>query len=133
MKTYFVVTGVVKHNNKFLILKKSPDDRNYPNYWSFCSGFVKEFESAEDSCLREIKEETSLDAKIIKTGKIINVTDNKNNRRWVVAVYLCEVNKTDVILCHENVEFRWVIKEELKNYNFVPGLTQDLKTLGLIS
>jgi len=132
MKTYFVVTGVIKFKDKFLILKKSPDDRNYPNYWSFCSGFVKEFESAEDSCLREIKEETSLDAKIIKTGKIIDVEDKRNGKRWVIAVYLCEVNKADVILCHENIEFKWVAKEELKNYNFVPGLTQDLKTLGLI-
>ena len=55
MKTYFVVTGVVKLKDKVLILKKSPDDYNYPNKWSFCSGFVKEFESAEDTVLREIK------------------------------------------------------------------------------
>ena len=69
MKTYFVVTGILKHKNQFLILKKAPNDRNYPNRWSFCSGFVKEFESGEDSCLREIKEETGLDAEIVKTGK----------------------------------------------------------------
>ena len=131
MKTHFVVTGIVKHGDKFLILKKAPDDRNYPNCWSFCSGFVKEFEPAEDSCLREIKEETSLNAKIVKTGKIIEVIDEKNNKKWVIAVYLCEADKTDVKLCHENVEFKWVTKEELENYPFVPGLSKDLKSLGL--
>ena len=62
MKSYFVVTGIVKYKNKILILKKSPDDWNYPNKWSFCSGYVKEFESAENSVLREIKEETGLDS-----------------------------------------------------------------------
>src|SRR3989344_315818 len=124
MKTYFVVTGIIKNKDKYLILKKSPDDRNYPNKWSFCSGFVKEFEPAEEGVLREIKEETSLDAKIIKQGKIIEVLDN--NKRWVVAVYLCESKSKDVKLCHENVEFRWASKEEIKNYDFVPGLEKEI-------
>ena len=134
IKTYFVVTGVVKHQDKFLILKKSADDRNYPDYWSFCSGFVKEFESGEDIVLREIKEETGLDAKIIKTGKIIEIVDENNRehpKKWVVAVYLCETCDMDVKLCHENQEFRWVLEKELKDYEFVPGLEKDLNSLGL--
>jgi len=134
IKSYFVVTGVVKHNDGFLILKKSSDDRNYPNKWSFCSGYVKEFESGEDTVLREIKEETGLDAKIVKTGKIMEIID-KNNRehpkKWVVAMYLCEVEKTEVKLCHENQEFKWVTTQELKDYDFVPGLEKDLNSLGL--
>ena len=133
MKTHFVVTGVVKHGDKFLILKKAPDDMNYPNCWSFCSGFVKEFEPAEDTCLREIKEETGLEAEIIKAGEIIEVIDEENGKKWVIAVYLCEVDKNEVKLCHENVEFKWVSLDELENYLFVPGLTKDLKSLGLIN
>ena len=134
MKTYFVVTGIVKHNDKFLILKKAPDDRNYPNKWGFCSGFVKEFESGEDTCLREIKEETNLDAKIVKTGKIAEVIDENNRehpKRWIIAVYLCEADKTEVKLCHENVDFKWISLDEIKDYPFVPGLSKDLASLGL--
>lgn len=133
MKTYFVVTGVVRHKGYFLILKKSKDDRNYPNKWSFCSGFVKEFESGEETCLREIKEETGLDAQIIKKGKLIEVIDknNKDPKIWVIAVYLCETDSEDVRLCHENQEFRWVKQEDFKNYDFVPGLEKDLISLGL--
>jgi len=131
MKTHFVVTGIVRNKDEILILQKSPDDYNYPNKWSFCSGFVKEFEPAEESVLREIKEETGLDAKIVKTGKIVEVLDKKNSKRWVIAVYLCEVYKTDVKLCHENQSYKWVKLEKLDNYDFVPGLTKDLKTLGL--
>lgn len=130
MRTYFVVTGVLQNKGKYLILKKAPDDKNYPSKWSFCSGFVKEFEPAEEGVLREIKEETSLNAKIIKQGKIIEVLDN--NKRWIIAVYLCETDSKDVKLCHENVEFEWVSKDELKNYDFVPGLTKDLKSLGIL-
>ena len=134
MKTHFVVTGIVKLKDEFLILKKSADDWNYPNCWSFCSGYVKEYEAAEDSCLREIKEETGLDAKIVKTGDIIEVQD-KNNRkgpkRWVIAVYLCKTNSKEVKLCHENQDFKWVKEEEFIHYKFVPGITKDLKSLGI--
>ena len=66
MKTYFAITGIVENKNKVLILKKSAKDYNYPKRWSFCSGYVKEFESAEDTVLREIKEETGLKARIVK-------------------------------------------------------------------
>jgi ADP-ribose pyrophosphatase YjhB (NUDIX family) len=131
MKTYFVVTAVVKNKNKILILKKSPNDRNYPLKWSFVSGFVKEFESAEHSCLREIKEETGLQATVVKRGRIIEVLDKRNKKRWVVAVYMCTVKSTKVKLCHENVDFKWVTPNDFKDYSFVPGLTKDLDSLGL--
>lgn len=132
IRTYFVVTGVVKNKDKILVLKKSADDRNYPSRWSFCSGFVKEFEPAEESVLREIKEETGLKCKIVKTGKVIEVLDKKNNKRWLIACYLCKSKSRKVKLCHENINFRWVRLNELKKYKFVPGLTKDLRTLGLI-
>ena len=132
MKSYFVVTGIVKYKNKILILKKSPDDWNYPNKWSFCSGNVKEFESAENSVLREIKEETGLDAKIVKRGKLFQKNDKSKERSWVIMPFLCEVKSKNVKLDHENVEFRWINYKDIKDYQTVPGLEKDLKVLGLI-
>ncbi len=132
MKTYFVVTGIVKHKGKVLILKKSSKDYNYPNRWSFCSGYVKEFEAAEDSVLREIKEETGLNAKIIKKGKLFQKNDKKNKKRWVIMPFLCEVKSRKVKLDHENIDFVWINYKEINNYSTVPGLEKDLKVLGLI-
>jgi len=93
--------------------------------------YVKEFEAGEDTCLREIKEETGLDARIVKNGGIIEAVDFDNQKRWIVAVYLCEVNSTEVKLCNENSDYKWARLEELKDYDFVPGLKKDLKSLGL--
>jgi len=132
MKTYFVVTGVVKHKNKLLILKKSPKDWNYPNRWSFCSGYVKEFEAAEDTVLREIMEETGLKAKIIKKGKLFQKDDKNNGKSWVIKTFLCESNSANVRLDHENSEFKWISYKDLKKYPTVPGLKKDLKVLNLI-
>ena len=132
MKTYFTVTGIVKNKGKVLILKKSEDDYSYPNRWSFCSGYVKEFEPAEGTVLREIKEETGLNAKITKSGKVIRVYDRNNGKNWVMMVFLCEVSSRNVKLDHENSEFSWINYEDIKKYPTVPGLEKNLKALGLI-
>lgn len=132
MKTYFVVTGIVKNKNKVLIFKKSPKDRNYPNKWSFCSGYVKEFEPAEATVLREIKEETGLNARIINKGKLFQTIDKKKKKNWIVMPFLCKVNSRNVKLDHENVEFRWVNYKDIDKYPMVPGLEKDLKVLGLL-
>ena len=132
MKTYFVVTAVVKNKNKVLILKKSPRDYSYPNRWSFCSGYVKEFESAEDTILREIKEETGLKARILKKGKLFITNDKKNKKNWIVIPFLCKAKSKNIKFDHENVEFRWINCKDIKKYQTVPGLEKDLKVLGLI-
>ena len=132
MKTYFVVTGVLAHKNKILILKKSKDDWNYPGKWSFCSGYIKEFEAAEDTVIREIKEETGLKANIIKKGSLFQKDDNKKKKSWVIKTFLCETNSANVKLDHENTEFRWINYKDLKKYPTVPGLKKDLKVLNLI-
>ncbi len=132
MKTYFVVTAIVKHNGNILILKKSPKDWNYPNKWSFCSGYAREFESAEENVLREIKEETGLNARIVKKGKLFQKDDTSNGKSWVIMPFLCNVKSQNVKLDHENAEFKWINIKELKKYPTVPGLEKDLKVLGLI-
>lgn len=132
MKTYFAVTGVVRHKNRILILKKSPTDYNFPNYWSFCSGYIKEFESAEDTVLREIKEETGLKAKTLKKGKLFLKEYPVLNKAWYIMPFLCEVSSGKVKLDHENTDYKWIIPADLKKYKTVPGLRKDLKVLGLI-
>lgn len=129
METHFVVTGIVIYQGKVLILKKSMDDWNYPGVWSFCSGFVKEFEPAEKSVLREIKEETGLQVKIIKTADPIITVDK--NKRWVVAPFLCKADSDKVVLDHENIEFRWINPKEATNYKGVPAFIKVLERFNL--
>lgn len=132
MKAYFAVTGVVQYKSKVLLLKKSPDDYNFPNLWSFCSGYVKEFESAEDTVLREIKEETGLNGKILKKGRLFLQKYPAKNKEFYVMPFLCEVKSDKISLDHENTEFRWISYKDISKYKTVPGLRKDLKVLGLV-
>jgi len=83
MKTFFTVIAVVKHKDKYLILRRAPH-RSQPGKWNYVTGHIKDAESAENACLRELKEETNLQ------GEILNVsfpywTDYQNIRRVKVA------------------------------------------------
>jgi len=45
------------------MLKRSPDEKIYPNLWQFVSGSLHDGEKAIDAALRELKEETGLHPK----------------------------------------------------------------------
>jgi 8-oxo-dGTP pyrophosphatase MutT (NUDIX family) len=132
LKTYFVVTAVIKHKGKILALQKSDDDWNYPGKWSMCSGYVKEFESAEDTVMREIKEETGLDGKLVGKGRLLHIKDPKRKKSWVLMAFLCKVNSDKVKICHENKSFKWIAPKEIYSLDTVPGIVKDLEVLGLI-
>ncbi len=133
MKSYFVVAGIVRNRQgKILLLQKNLKDKAYPGKWSFCSGYVKEFEAAEDSVLREIKEETGLDATIAGRGHLVEVHDPAKESIWLVMCYLCSSPSSEVTLCHENIAFQWISPIEITSFDTVPGLEKDLKILGLL-
>ena len=86
---------------------------------------------AINSCLAAFSQ-YGLKGEIVKAGKVIDIFDKQNNKRWLIAPYLCKARSAKVRLCHENADFRWVKLSELEDYEFVPGLTKDLRTLGLL-
>ncbi len=49
-----------KNRPQYLLLKRSPDERIYPNLWQLVSGTINEGERALDAALREFGEETGL-------------------------------------------------------------------------
>jgi dATP pyrophosphohydrolase len=50
----------VNDRAEYLMLKRSPDEKIYPNLWQFVSGSLNDGEKATDAALRELKEETRL-------------------------------------------------------------------------
>ncbi len=131
MKTYATVVGIVKFDDKILLLKRNGDRTTSPNLWQGVSGALKEREAAEDAVLREVKEETGLDGRIIKAGEIIDVSDEFG--RWIVIPFLVSVDSDDVMIDeNEHTEFRWVSPDEIEDFDCVVGTRKDLAVLGVI-
>ena len=62
------VIGIVKKEDKFLVLHKSSTRNSMANRWQFVAGHIEEGESARETVLREVMEETTLEIEVIKIG-----------------------------------------------------------------
>jgi ADP-ribose pyrophosphatase YjhB (NUDIX family) len=91
---------------------------------------MKEGESAEEAVLREVKEETSLEATITKCGKVFEIIDEW--ARWIIIPFLISVKSDKVkIDAMEHSEFRWITVDEITNFECVKGIEHDLRAVGL--
>ncbi len=132
MATYVVVLGVVRldDDNRILLLKRSPQRRTSPNKWQTPSGFLKEGEAAEEAILREVQEETLLDGTIIKSGKSFEILDEWG--RWIIIPFLIAVKSDKVVIdASEHSQFKWIMVNEISNFECVKGIDEDLRAVGL--
>src|ERR687887_216928 len=133
MATYVAVIGVVvkpDDDRIILLLKRNARRSTSPNKWQTPSGFMKEGESAEEAVLREVKEETSLDGTIKKSGSAFEVVDEW--ARWIIVPFLISVKSDKVVIdTNEHSEFRWVKVDEVSSFECVKGIDEDLKAVGL--
>jgi 8-oxo-dGTP diphosphatase len=131
MATYVAVIGIVKlDDDRILLLKRNARRRTSPNKWQTPSGFMNEGESAEEAVLREVKEETSLDGTIMKSGSAFEVVDKW--ARWVIVPFLISAKSDKVIIdTSEHSEFRWVDVDEVSSFECVGGINEDLRAVGL--
>lgn len=131
MDTNLAVVGIIKFKEKLLLLKRTQDRHFSPNKWEFVSGGPREWESGEKAVLREVKEETGFDGKIIKAGKVLEVMDDWG--RWVIIPFLISVNSDDIKMDRsEHSEYKWIPPKDIDKFDCVMGIKEDLKSVGII-
>lgn len=123
-----VVTCLLEHNGKVLLLKRSNLVGTYRGLWGGVAGYVEDDEDPYDTALKEICQETrvGLDAiTLIKKGDPIEVLDSYEGKRydWIVYPFLFHVqDKALVRIDWEHDEYRWVYPSDVKKLDTVPGL-----------
>lgn len=82
---------IVNKNNELLLQKRAvPAEKDH---WCIPGGRVELFETLEQTVIREAKEETGLDVKIISIMGVCNHIIKEENAHWVAASYLCKIEK----------------------------------------
>ena len=128
-RTVIFTSGVLFKDGKILILKRKEDEKIWPNKWDCLGGLIRELESEEECMIREAKEETGMDVKIVKRGKVFEI--DEKNRRCVILPYLLSSDSSEIKLT-EHDEYKWVTPDKLKDLNCVPDLIEASKLFGLI-
>ena len=142
---YVAVTGIIVKDGKFLLTKRSPKEKAFPNMWTVPGGkleindYAKKQKDTSDAWYnilenllrREVKEETGLDIKNIRY--LTSLTFVRPDGVPVVIISLfADHYDGEVILNEESVDHAWVNLGEAKDYDLIEGIYEELEMLDKI-
>ncbi|HLC73814.1 MAG TPA: NUDIX domain-containing protein [Candidatus Nanoarchaeia archaeon] len=139
---YIVVTGIIIKDGKYLITKRSGEEKAFPNLWTVPGGKLelKDYSTREkdtsahwynifeDLLRREVLEETSLKVKNIRYLTSLAYIRPDGIPTIIVSLF-ADYHEGDVILCDALTEYAWVSLEESKNYELIEGIYEELEML----
>lgn len=125
MRTNKRVGALIIVNERILLIHRFRDDQEY---WVLPGGGVEDDETLEEALLREVKEETSLEA--IEWNLIGSGNDEKHEHyiyRCVLAEGEVEIGGPEKESSNEKNIFilEWVPKETVKELNIYPEITKN--------
>jgi len=123
----FVATkAFIVHQGKVLLLKESSkySDGTNAGRYDVVGGRVEPGERFDDSLLREIKEETGLEAEVGRPFYVNEWRPQVRGENWQIVgtFFECEVEAPEVVLSEDHEEFVWIDPKDFKNYNIIPNL-----------
>ena len=125
------VRGVVREDNKILILRRHPKSRNNPHKWELPGGKVDPGEFFDNALIREFKEETNLDVKIESLFEVVQdefISRRTNQPISTVQLMMnLEIMDGEVQISSEHDDYKWASIEELKELYDEGMLTATLK------
>ena len=137
---FVTATAIIEKDGKFLIVKRSPTEKAFPNKWTVPGGKLvyKEYKDLPyktdfpqwygmmDWLVRkEVREETG-----VEIEKPNYVTDlvfvRPDGYPVVVFSFWAKYKSGDVTLNHEMTAFAWVTAEEAKTYDMIDGIDREI-------
>ena len=126
MNTVKVVTSFLTNGGKILILKRSNEVRAMKGLWAGISGRIEGDEVPLARAKKEILEEvgaTDSQIELISEKEKINVSSPEYpENTWEIYPFLFRLKTGTINLNWENSEYRWILPEEIHEYDTVPSL-----------
>ncbi len=118
--------GIIKNDdNEILILKRHPKSKTDPEMWELPGGKVEKGEHFTTALVREIKEETNLDADV---GDFCEAVQNDYmHKRTVQVIMYLENIKGEVKISDEHTDWMWAGLEKIKSLEISTSLKKILE------
>lgn len=133
MRSTRIVTSFIKDNDRFLFLKRSDKVKTMKGLWAGVSGIIEGDEEPIKRAKIEIFEELGITEdkiKFLKSSLEMKINSPQyENHEWEIFPFLFEVKNPIIKLNWENSEYRWITKNEIKNYETVPSIEKVLFSL----
>lgn len=142
---YVVVTCIIVKNRKFLIVKRSASEKNFPNKWTVPGGKleVKDYihrkkdtsqhwyNVIENLIRREVEEEVGLKIKNLRYLTSLTFINSDGIPTLVISMF-ADYGGGKVRLSKELSDYAWVSLEEAKEYNLIEGIYEELEMVDKI-
>lgn len=132
MKTRIVLTGILKDNDLFLVVKRNENDDLYPGAWEFPGGHIEEGETLKDGLKRELKEEIGFTDEFnpIITHYYDEVKENNEeliHNLEIDFIINVDSSKVKVKLSNEHSDYKWVTKDSEYLDDFIKDKLSNIK------
>lgn len=114
--TYRIAVGVIEKDNKLLITQRKKGAL-LGGMWEFPGGKIEKGETAEEACIREIREEVNLEIKVLK--KLTAIQHEYSHFKIKMDIFICQYISGNVQLCGPT-NYNWIGPDEISSYPF-PG------------
>ena len=114
IKFHITVKAIAIYHQKILSLKRVRPSSDGLGYWELPGGGLEYGETPHEALIRELKEETGLDIKIIKP--VYTFTAIRPDYQTVGIGFLTIPTNDHVQLSHEHTDYQFVSSTELLQY-----------------
>lgn len=136
---YISITAIIHKDGKYLITKRSPNEKAFPNMWTVPGGRMdandyintpKNTPSAwygqvESTLKREVLEEVNLEIENIKY--LVDMTLLRPDGVPVVVLsFYADYKSGEVKLDDDATDFAWVTVEEAEKYELIEGIYEEI-------
>lgn len=131
-KIFLRVKGIIKKEDKYLVIKRWMDDRiPDPFIWEFIDGVVEFQEAPDDAMLRCINEILGVEGNIEKI--VYTWSQMIEETQCVGIAYLCSVETEDTqfVVPEEFGDWEWIEREQFEEYIENRLVLKDLESVEL--
>ncbi|MEK7593460.1 MAG: hypothetical protein AAB464_01975 [Patescibacteria group bacterium] len=137
---FVVATAIIVKEGKFLIAKRAPHEKAFPNRWtvpggklvvdeykqlSYKTDYPQWYNLIEWLVRKEVKEETGIE--IDKPEYLCDLVFIRPDGYPVVTLsYWCNYKNGEIKLCKDLTDYTWVSLDEAKNYDLIEGIWDEL-------
>lgn len=107
------VKAVIVDNNRLLMIRRRKNDPHNADMWDLPGGRIEIAEDPRTGLVRETKEETNLDIKLILPLDVHHFT-RQDGQVITLIFFLCEKLSDEIKLSFEHQEYKWMDLENME-------------------